>query len=258
MNVQFWQIALIVLYGFFINYDKNGTMIGTSQPVVAGFLVGLILGDMTTGLYIGGTLQLMTLGISSFGGASVPDYQTAALIGSYIAITTGQKAAIGITLAIPVAMLMVELDVLKWTVNIYFQNKAEKYAEEEKYGNIEIMQLCGIFTTMLASGLPVLLTVIAGPSLVKAIIAFIPQWVTGGLTVAGNLLPALGIGLLLRYLPAKSYFGYLLIGFIAAVYLKMTVLGIALGGAAVALILYKKHNEEQNIVQNAGGMNEDE
>ena len=155
-------------------------------------------------------------------------------------------------------MLMVELDVLKWTVNIYFQNRAEKYADEEKYHKIEIMQLCGVFTTMLVSGLPVLLTVVAGPTLVKSIIAFIPQWVTGGLTVAGNLLPALGIGLLLRYLPVKSYFGYLIIGFIAAVYLKMTVLGIALAGAAVALILYKKNNEELNTNQTVGGMNDDE
>ena len=81
MHVQLWQMLLIIAYGFFINYDKNGTMIGTSQPVTAGLIVGLIMGDLKTGLYIGATLQLMTLGISSFGGASVPDYQTAALVG---------------------------------------------------------------------------------------------------------------------------------------------------------------------------------
>ena len=126
MHVQLWQMLLIIAYGFFINYDKNGTMIGTSQPVTAGLIVGLIMGDLKTGLYIGATLQLMTLGISSFGGASVPDYQTAALVGSYIAISTKQDASIGITLAIPVAMLMVQLDVLKWSINIFFQNKAVK------------------------------------------------------------------------------------------------------------------------------------
>ena len=120
MHVQLWQMLLIIAYGFFINYDKNGTMIGTSQPVTAGLIVGLIMGDLKTGLYIGATLQLMTLGISSFGGASVPDYQTAALVGSYIAISTKQDASIGITLAIPVAMLMVQLDVLKWSINIFF------------------------------------------------------------------------------------------------------------------------------------------
>ena len=76
MEVQAWQLILIVLYGFFINYEKNSTMFGTYQPVTAGFIVGLIMGDVKTGLFIGGTLQLMSLGISNFGGASIPDYQT--------------------------------------------------------------------------------------------------------------------------------------------------------------------------------------
>ena len=43
MEVQLWQMLLIIAYGFFINYDKNGTMIGTSQPVTAGLIVGPIL-----------------------------------------------------------------------------------------------------------------------------------------------------------------------------------------------------------------------
>lgn len=258
MEVQIWQMLLIVVYGFFINYDKNGTMIGTSQPVTAGLIVGLILGDVKTGLLIGGTLQLMTLGISSFGGASVPDYQTAALVGSYIAITTGQDYSIGITLAIPVAMLMVQLDVLKWSTNIYFQSKAEQYAEKGEYRKIEWMQYCGIFNTMLTSGIPVLLTVVFGPKLVGSIIQYIPAWLSGGLSVAGGLLPAVGIGLLLRYLPVKSYFGYLVVGFVMAVYLNIPIMGIALLGAAVALIIYKNRNEEPTAVAAAGGMNEDE
>lgn len=258
MDVQLWQIILIVVYGFFINYDKNGTMLGTSQPVTAGLIIGLILGDVKTGLYIGGTLQLMTLGISSFGGASVPDYQTAALVGSYIAITTGQNASIGITLAIPVAMLMVQLDVLKWTTNIFFQNKAEKFATAGDFKKVELMHLCGVANTMLTSGIPVLLTVIVGPTVVGKVIEYIPEWLTGGLTVAGGLLPALGIGLLLRYLPVKAYFGYLIMGFVGAVYLNMPILGVALLGAAIALILFKKNSAESANVQTAGGMDEDE
>lgn len=257
MDVQIWQMILVIIYGFFINYDKNGTMLGTSQPVTAGLIIGLILGDVTTGLFIGGTLQLMTLGISSFGGASVPDYQTAALVGTYIAITTGQDASIGITLAIPVAMLMVQLDVVKWSTNIYFQNKAEKYAEEENYKGIELMQYCAVFNTMLTSGIPVLLTVLFGPDLVGGIIKYIPDWLSGGLSIAGGLLPAVGIGLLLRYLPVKSYFPYLLIGFVAAVYLNIPILGIALFGAAIAFIIYKKRNEEVQVSV-VGGMDEDE
>lgn len=62
------------------------------------------------------------------------------------------------------------------------------------------------------------------------IINYIPDWLSSGLSIAGGLLPAVGIGLLLRYLPVKSYFGYLIVGFVAAVYLDIPILGVALIG----------------------------
>ncbi|AXX65084.1 PTS sugar transporter subunit IIC [Bombilactobacillus bombi] len=258
MHVQLWQTLLVVFYGFFINYDKEGPKFGTAQPVVAGFLTGLIMGDVTTGLYIGGTLQLMTLGITSFGGASVPDYQTAALIGTYLSVSTKQDASIGITLAIPVAMLIVQLDVLKWSTNIYFQQKAEKYAEKEQYRKLELMQYLATINTSFVSGLPVLFTVLVGPKIVGSIIKYIPLWITNGLKVAGGILPAVGIGMLLKYLPTKDYFAYLLVGFVLAVYLKVPILGISLLGAAIALITYKNSNKSSNLNIEAGGADEDE
>lgn len=260
MHPQIWQILLVIFYGFFINYDKEGPKFGTAQPVIAGFLTGLIMGDVKTGLYIGGTLQLMTLGITSFGGASVPDYQTAALIGTYLSVSTHQDASIGITLAIPVAMLIVQLDVLKWSTNIYFQNRAERYAQKEEYRKLELMQYLATINTSLVSGLPVLLTVIIGPRLVGSIIQYIPDWLTNGLKVAGGLLPAVGIGMLLKYLPTKDYFAYLLVGFVLAVYLKVPILGISLLGAAVALVSYRNNRNKVNNTANstAGGADEDE
>lgn len=56
------------------------------QPVIAGFITGLIMGDTTIGLMVGGTLHLMQLGIAAFGGASIPDYFTRAVIGTVFAI----------------------------------------------------------------------------------------------------------------------------------------------------------------------------
>ena len=68
------------------------------------------------------------------------------------------------------------------------------------------------------------MAVIFGPSLINTILSYTPEWLTNGLTVAGGLLPAVGIGLLLRYLPAKEYFSYLVIGFVMAVYMKIPLL----------------------------------
>ena len=255
MEISVIQLGLIVLYGFFINFEKNSTMFGTYQPVTAGFVTGLILGDIKTGLFIGGTLQLLSLGISNFGGASIPDYQT------FITITTGQESSVGISIGIPVALLMVQLDIIRNTIGIWMVHKAEAGVKRGDYSMISKMQMFGVFLTAATTGIPVALAVIFGPSLINTILAHTPEWLTNGLTVAGGLLPAVGIGLLLRYLPAKEYFSYLVIGFVMSVYLKMPLLGVALIGAAIALIIYKKNS--QNVINNTvvntiGGMDEDE
>jgi len=258
MELQFWQMALVILYGLFINYEKNSTMFGTYQPVMCRFIVGLILGDMKTGLYVGGTLQLMSLGISNFGGASVPDYQTATIVGTFITISTGQNPEVGITIGIPVALFMVQLDVLRNTFGIFLQHKAEKYAESREYNKIQLMQMVGVAVTMLTTGIPVFLAVVFGPDLVNTILNYTPEWLIGGLSVAGGLLPAVGIGLLLRYLPVKSYISYLIIGFVLAVYLNVPILGVALLGGAIALLNYRKNTQLEAQTQTVGGMDEDE
>lgn len=257
MQTELWQIILIILYGFFINYEKNSTMLGTYQPVTCGFVVGLILGDVTTGLTVGGTLQLLSLGISNFGGASVPDYQTATIVGTFITISTARTPEVGITIGIPVALFMVQLDVIRNTLGIWLVHQAEKYMEKRDYQKIEWMQYTGILITMATTGIPVLLAVVFGPGLVKTILDYTPEWLTGGLSVAGGLLPAVGIGLLLRYLPVKDYFSFLLIGFLLSVYLHIPVLGVALAGVAVAILIYKKQTGNFST-NHAEVMNDDE
>lgn len=259
-NISFLQILLIVLYGFWINYEKNSTMFGTYQPVTCGLVVGLILGDVETGLKVGGTLQLMSLGISNFGGASVPDYQTATIVATYITIMTGQKPEIGITIGIPVALFMVQLDILRNTLGVVLVNKAEAYAKAREYRKIEMMQYIGVVLTTATTGIPVLIAVIFGPGLINKLLAITPEWFMNGLAIAGGLLPAVGIGLLLRYLPTKKYISYLLFGFVMSVYLKVPMLGIAIVGIAIALLLYKTSNEKTQVVNayNAVGGDEDE
>lgn len=259
MEVQSWQLILIVLYGFYINFEKNSTMCSTYQPVTAGFVVGLIMGDVVTGLFIGGTLQLMSLGISNFGGASIPDYQTASVVATFITISTGQDPNVGITIGIPVALLMVQLDVIRNTLGVWLAHKAENYADNRQYDGIGRMQMVGVVLTCATTGLPILLAVVFGPDLVNRLIENSPQWLLGGLQVAGGILPAVGIALLLRNLPTKNYFPYLLIGFVLTVYMKIPLLGIALIAAAISLIEFKKDNEREVVYTSiAGGMDEDE
>ena len=244
MTIQWWQILLLTLYAGFAFYDGNNTTFGTVKPTMAGFFAGLVLGDVQTGLIVGGTLNLLVLGIGNFGGASIPDYMTGALLGSAFAIQSGQGAEFGVTLAIPIGLLMIQLDILARFSNTFFQHKAEKLVEEGNYEAAARMNLFGIIPQSLSRMLPVFLALVFGSAFVELVVNNLPMWLMNGLKTAGGILPSLGIAILLRYLPVSKNISYLILSFVLAAYLKVPVLGVALIGLAAAILSYQSEKDE--------------
>lgn len=104
----------------------------------------------------------------------------------------------------------------------------------------------GVFPWGLSRAVPVFVMLIVGNQVVQNIVAAMPQWLTKGLSVAGGILPVVGIAILLRFLPTKRFISYLLIGFFAAAYLKVPMLGVALLGVALAFIYYMRSGNDAN------------
>lgn len=259
MEIQLWQIVLLAAYAGIAMYDGLHLSLFFQKPVTAGMFAGIIMGDMQAGLLVGGTLQLMALGISNYGGASVPDYLTASIIGTVLSITTGQGLEFAIAIAVPAALLLVNLDILARMTNTIFQHKAEDYAKKRNYKGVKLMNLCGAIPWILSRALPVFIILLFGADVVESILAATPQWLLDGLKVSGGLLPAIGVAILMRYLPVKNYLAYLIIGFVLAAYLKIDVMGIALIGGALAYIKFMQRSEEKPAYAvGMGGMDEDE
>ena len=63
------QDILIVLLAGYMTIDQNGPVVMSWFSVIVGTISGLIMGDLNTGLMIGGTFQLMSLGVAALGGA---------------------------------------------------------------------------------------------------------------------------------------------------------------------------------------------
>ncbi|WP_394992042.1 PTS sugar transporter subunit IIC [Streptococcus alactolyticus] len=82
--------------------------------------------------------------------------------------------------------------------------------------------------------IPTALCVLFGEQIVTLILNYVPDWVTTGLTVAGNMLPVVGIALLLQVMPAKKYLSLLLIGFVLTAYLSLPIVGVFIIGLALA------------------------
>jgi len=251
-----FQIIALTIYAFLAMIDALETDIGLSKPIQAGFFTGLIMGDVGLGLAVGATLQLMILGVGTYGGASIPDFMTGAIIGTAFGVISGKGLEFAIGLAVPIGLFLVQLDVLARFTNTYFQHKADKYAEDGDIKGIERMNILGALPWGLSRAVPVFIALIFGTEIVQGLLKVFPSWLMGGLKVAGGILPALGIAILLRYLPVKRYFAYMLVGFVGAAYLKIPMVGVALLGLALAYMVYQRNSDTPNTL--AGGVGEDE
>lgn len=176
MQLSALQIVLLVLVAAEINVDRRGLSLTHARPVIVGFLCGLILGDMNSGLYIGGTFTLMSLGVAALGGSSVPDYGVATIIACAFAKTTGQGPEVGMTIGLPVGMLGVQMDVLYKICNSFIAQKSQKYANEKQFGKMyAILYLCPVMVAVFMA-FPTAVALTAGAPLVQAILDVLPSW----------------------------------------------------------------------------------
>lgn len=246
MEIQLWQIIALTILSLLIIWDSLSTAVFDNKPIFTGILAGIIMGDVAMGLAVGATLQLMVLGVGTYGGSSMPDYLTGAIIGTAFAVSSGKGVEFGIGLAVPVGLLMVNLDVLARFCNVFLAKRVEAAIERLDFKGITRNTWLGMVTWGTSRALPIFLMLIFGNNIVNALVEYMPQWLTGGLSVAGGLLPAVGISILLRYLPVKKYISYLLIGFFAAAYLKVPMVGIAILGMAMAVLAFRQSQEQSN------------
>lgn len=241
------QNILVILIAAYMAWDNGtGNQITGNWPVIIGMLVGLIMGNMSVGLVIGGTLQLMSLGVAAIGGSSIPEYGVATIVGVFIAIRTGASTGTAIAVGLPVGMLTLQLDVLVKIINNFFAHWSQKLLHEKKFDKMDPVFYLTIFVWMLKYVIPIGLVVMFGTPVVKLILKVVPIWFTNGLTIAGGVLPVVGIGMLLRYMPVNKYLAYLIAGFVLAGYLKLPILGVALLGLAASYEIYRINSKKLN------------
>lgn len=228
---------LVALIAGIVEWDIYGwgqTMI--SRPIVVGTLMGIALGNLETGLVVGGTIELLYLGIIPVGAAVPPDATMAASIASSLAILSGIDVAAAAALAVPVAVASQFLQMAVWTGNLALLHRADKYAEEANFRAIERLQYTGSFLFFLQGFIPAFFAIIFGVNVVKTLVDFIPQWFMDSLTLASGILPALGFAMLFNMMSNKKLVPYFIIGFALAAYLKMDVLGVAIIGVGVMML----------------------
>ena len=113
MEYSIIQIALVFVVTFIAAIDQFDFLESLYQPIVTGAVIGLILGDLNTGLLVGGTYQLMTIGNMPIGGAQPPNAVIGGIMAAILAIATGLEpnAAVGL----PFRSLCLVSSALPWS-----------------------------------------------------------------------------------------------------------------------------------------------
>lgn len=231
-------ISAILLSGFVAilmteNYGYGYWMI--SRPIFAGPLLGLIMGDLQTGLIVGASVELMFMGVLPIGGSVPPNAQIAGLIGTIFAISAGGKPEVGIALALPIGILAQFLIMLAWNFNIYLVHRADNALQELNLKRAERLHLFGIIVFFTVMFIPTFLAVYFGSEFVNNIVGSMPSWFMEGLKITAGILPAIGMAMLLKMMNFKKFWSFFLIGFVLAVYLELNVLSIAFLGLGIAV-----------------------
>lgn len=261
MNIV--EIVLLAIVTFFFAIDQFSLTEIVYRPIIACPIIGAILGDVNTGLVVGGTYELMMVGNMPVGGAQPPN----AVLGSVVAMIFAVKAKMDINAALGACMIFATFGqyvvTLTFTIMSGLMAKADKAANEANPKGI---------TAVLNTSMAILGTLFA----VIAILAYVggiaasgalqtlsekASWFMGGLSAAGGMMRFVGFAVLLKIMLSNDLWGWLLGGFACALLFgnveataSACLILVAFIGVAIALLDFKITSIETKAAQ--GGVSD--
>lgn len=254
-------LLLGILAGFAI---WDGRVFGQhmfDRPIVTGPIVGLILGDVHTGIVMGASLELVMMGIVGIGAATPPDVVAGGILSTAFAIMSGLSMDAAVALSLPIATLAQSVGILDRTINTTFLHWADKAAEEGNPDKVARAMWYAAFLFFFSEFIVVFLGVLLGSGTIASFINALPPFIISGLRVASGMLPALGIAILMQLIFDKANAAYLFVGFILTAVLGVSTVATAIVGAIIAYVIYQtsmNHKKEIDAIMAVMNSNSDD
>lgn len=242
MELSIIQIILVFIYACIAGMGSVLDEFQTHRPLIACTVIGLILGDVKTGVILGGTLEFIALGWMNIGAAQSPDSALASIISTILVIVGKQDIPTGIAIALPVAAAGQILTVFARTITVFFQHAADKQALTANFKAIDFLHVSALFVQALRVAIPSLIFAIyVNAEMLDSMLQSIPTFVTVGLQVAGGFIVVVGYAMVLNMMWVKYLVPFFFAGFIVGGYLDFSLLAFGAIGAIIA-VLYVQLN----------------
>jgi PTS system mannose-specific IIC component len=213
-----------------------------TRPLVAGFIVGLILGDVPAGVLIGVAVQPVFIGLITPGGAVPADLSFVSYLGIPLAMVAGAEPGVAVSMAVGFGVIGVAAWQILSVGNAAWAHLCDRYADEGNLqGIIRVNYLAQIGTFILRAVLP-FVVLYFGQGVASSMITFLETsvpWLLGFLTVLGGVLPAVGVAILIfQITSANRMLIWFLLGWALVAYLNLSIVAVAVFGALLAIVYY--------------------
>ena len=237
MEISIVQAIAIALW---TGFCLAGMLLGiyTNRCLVMATGVGIILGNPMAGLAMGavGELAFMGYGVSQ-GGSIPPNHMGPGIVGAIMVITAGVDVETALALSIPFAVGFQFVLTATYTFATTLTPLATKALEQKNFKKFSFFANTTVWVFFIAGCLFGLAAALSA-DLLNSLISLIPDWLKAGLTVAGNMLPAVGFAMILNMMGKKETIPFVLIGYVLFAYLGLPTMAIAITAGAIALIVF--------------------
>lgn len=270
MHISVIQAMLIGIFAYLGSLSVpwvlglTGGWYTLTRPLVSGFIIGLIMGDVTTGIIVGIAVQVVYIALVTPGGQMPQDLNAAAYIGVTLGVMAVKGGAtVGSAVAISTAVGAVGTIFHNFMMlsNSFWNHRAIAAIEKGDYKGLKFNHYVGPQATQfLYRFLPTFIVVYFGSSIATNIISYFPvtSFTMRALTALGGMLPAVGVAILLRQVTKKDIeIIYFLLGFTLIAALKINMIALAIVGAFFAYLHFKYNVPRQAVTANVSDVEEE-
>ncbi len=255
------SVLQMVLIALFIYLGASGSIVGNTigwyclgRPLVASFIVGLIMGDVQTAMLVGVPLQIAYLANVTPGGAVAWDLSYATYIGTATALAL--KGTVAST-PCPDRSRLYRCRFgwrsrrhhvgIHYSLDVFLNRWAERLAEQGETRKMWMPNvLGGQAIGFLARFVPALAILAAINAAGSSSGLNIPGWFITGISTFGSMMAALGMGYHSELPGQEEYpLGYFLAGFVLVTYFGLNTMAVAIVGIIVAFIVYAADNRQE-------------
>lgn len=230
------KAVIVTLAGCLLSLEQNNGQFGFARPLVAGTLIGIVLGEPALGVTLGAEMQLIFMGVTPVGAAVPPDYLIGTVVATALAILTGQGVELALSLAVPVAIAGQSVNILGRTVNTGLNHWADRCAENGDYKKLAAAHYLGGLVTAARTAVVVFPAIYFGVDAAEYLLSILPEKLLTGLSAAGSILPVVGFGMLLNRLGVKWMLPFFFLGFVLSTFGGFSLVGASIVAVCIALL----------------------